>query len=1412
MSRDQHAALHASPSPSYSAGRFRKHRAGGASSNKGRQQQLIAASPASSAGTTSATTATATANGWMALLAHSDANPEIARAVQMCSLYPALRVAGTAFENSLNMAHRLSTESFTLLSSSRRGTELSNGGSGFAAGRDDMPHSPRMSSMVFMETSSVLREAMETSSVLREATEEWRALHDGNGNNTSGGGNNLHGRNSVLATSNASADAVSRTMALNSGTKMVQMACAMKRAAMWEVVVVTALAHRAMELKFRRDRLRRVLERHLLPTLMERKKTTGSVISKKGGAPRRSNNDRNLNDAASNGSSAGADGGAAPQGSYLREHNAFLASLNSPVLLQSFAETMTRHRFLPGEVIARAGQLSQKVMYFLISGKCEVTRNRSEGAAADALDTSTGNTDLNNNSIDNDNDTAATPTYRDGMHSTKAPRTRPCGVMDNAVSRCVKEVIMPGATFGGIISGSSAVFAETYRALSQCIIWELRAEDFESVFRPFSDRAMLDKYKEYMRAHSLAWLQQHYHPAKVFGSIPVYRKLASRKSRYLGDFTPVVKVRGELLFAQDDLPGDVYCLLEGTVLRRTKAAGGGHGDDGVAQRLATNAFTSLRAVGRFLLLGEEPHVLPGVQPYSCTVSSRVALFYKVPGERFVSALLDDPSLYSQLRERLMRQRQASMVLRPECLAFVPLLQRFPPEKRAELLQYAQPRVVGRSTPLCEPAQHLSELMLVVSGDVCDPRRYGQKPTRALKKAVSGESGAGGEGGTNANDGSNGGGASAATAVATTTRLMMNGPLRNKSNSKPDRRGRDTAASAVMNSSAGFVSDVAGGAAPATGAKRRAVTGSKRVSAAVKRGAGDSFVADDIDSDDDDVDDGDVEGHRRSPEVTGVDWNFSLTEAQVAAAVGATRGGGGGGNAGAQRADGVAQSAAALQHERLCQAAAIVYPDESEEINPPPPSQPSRSFVYALGGSWEALLLEKWPNGWETTSTVALWAIPTYKLRLVYNSCTKATQSSILNGLRLAQKEDQQLPSIPHTKLPPMAVYTQRAEAPVVPGTTVETSSQSTSKASLHRRRAKRQPLLDQTLQQQQAPQHGAAPSLPFAVPAEVAPSFYKSAVEVSAGAAASPEGDPLSSRGKPLQCAAKSNTATFPRTATANAKLIAVVGQGSAAKNEVTATSGQPSPQGPSRNAPVTTSLPSTPFKPKHLGGTDSKGTKRTPRQKVEGNSAFSSGTHAAAMRYKTHKVAVPAPPTPITTIDPAVKAAYDGVFDAADPVMLRIVRDPAVVPAASNQRSDASAKRAAALAERSLPLVLNDSGCTDVSPITTDVLPTAWPAQTPARDRWFQAVPSYEPLPGTMHAAETRAAPPVFAPNSTVLASAGIGSSRAHGKTLESHVAYYAANNTSPSVASTRRGDAAGDGSVGASPHPLPKRRAYAA
>lgn len=155
--------------------------------------------------------------------------------------------------------------------------------------------------------------------------------------------------------------------------------------------------------------------------------------------------------------------------------------------------------------------------------------------------------------------------------------------------------------------------------------------------------------------------------------IPIYRLLDHAVTNYANDFTPVVKVRGEVLFKENDPPGVVYCLIEGAVLRQTAGYDDNNNNNissgnntetdyvddktivhdvnassnikehnnnpmnlptsahGVSQILTTNNIQASAGRARFVLLGDEAHVLPCLQRYSCTVHSRVALFYCVSG-------------------------------------------------------------------------------------------------------------------------------------------------------------------------------------------------------------------------------------------------------------------------------------------------------------------------------------------------------------------------------------------------------------------------------------------------------------------------------------------------------------------------------------------------------------------------------------------------------------------------------------------------------------------------------------------------------------------------------------------------------------------------------------------------------------
>lgn len=1281
-----------------------------------------------------------TANGWGPLLNLAETNPEVGRAIQMCSFYPTMRVQGTAFENSLNLAHRKSSHLGNL--------------------HDEKARSPAATLL-----------AGQDSAVLRETMEESRSMLDVSQGSVLAGSFAGSARNSFVGSN----DAAARALAVSFGDNMVQVATAMKRAAMWEVVITTALAHSTMEQLFRHRRLRRALERHMLPHLVHRKKATGSIVPK-GGHPRRARDGTEATEAAEVATTVD-DPHAVPQGTYLRDHDAFFDSLRNPGVLQALAETMTRNRFVPGDIIARAGEPSQRAMYFLISGKCEVSteRPRPDSGADDGAGE------------------GASPLLGSGVSGAGGARKMP----SSPSTRPIKSVVRAGTTFGGIFGGS-AVFTGTYRALSQCIVWVLRCEEFEQVFRAVADRTMLEKYKEAVRQHNLWWLEQRYQPSKCYGSIPIYRKLTKRTALYVKDFTPTVRARGETLFAQGDVAGDVYCLLEGTVLRRTKGAAGTYGDDGVAQRVGTSSFTALNVAGRYLLLGEEPHLVPGVQPYSCVISSRAALFFKVPGERFINALLDDPALYSQLRTQLMQRRQDNMRLHPECLAYVPLLQRFPPAKREELAQHAQPRVVGRNISLCDPAQHLSDLIIVVTGSVRDPRHFSHKPTKPLEVPASCD--------TESADG-----------AADREQAGRGGFPGSHAHAKGDRRrgGPGVGHPADAEATFGATTNGTSGAAAAAAAALR-THGAHDGHGAHASTLGHLSAGD---------------GGELPEEEHGTAWNFSFseaafantiasshagTEARVAAATTGVFGGG----------HHTSGGTAAQQLQLLLETAPLTYPDESDELNPALPVQPARRFTSALAGNWEALFLDKWPNGWESMSTVEAWAIPTRTLRLVFNSCAKPEQLAILSGLRHAQKDDLQLPTVPHTKLPPMSVYTQHGEAAVAAAVAAAKGGAAAPASSHSAAKGNRRRDVGGT---RASPQRGVSPGRHGAeesviLSAGTGSSGYgnnrATATSGTTGSSKNGVSEPVAAaQSRLLAAAAKSRAAGAE--ATARAAPTDEAGGGAATKRGTA-----PQPSRPPKGAAAATGAESVevakPGVDVRARGKDGGTEEAVAWTAEEGRARSQRRLRKAASAPGTG----PAPPVELP-VNPAYLASYEGVLDAADPMLLRIVRDPLPTGSppqrGSRRAADAAASETAATStaaghSQHLPPIMAASERTPAD---------AWPALTPAHSRWFQAVPSYEPLPGTLRTTQTLLAPPVFTPSSTVLASAGITSTRQHGKKLEGHVEFFASAFSSPrnamlggttladatvtvaSVASLRRSPSPGD--AAASRSPLPKRRAYA-
>lgn len=767
------------------------------------------------------------------VLGNVEISENLERAFQMFYTYPTLKVAGTAFENSLR---RQRPEVIAPLQvANDLDTEESFGAS----------MSRQLNPSQVVQSSSNTFSLLESSSVMQ---------------------------NVILENGERDGSSVRFVRISN----MVRVATAIKRAAMWQTIIVNVLAQEHMSNAFRFGRLRSTVVRVMLPVLMERKESTGSIIPSQ--MRRKGTGQAGVEKMASTDTLHGV---------YLKEHSEFMASLSSSILLENFADTMERQRYLPGETIASAGEPSQKKLRFLVSGKCECRCQTSQ-------------------SVDGGN----------SFPTTSKPK-----------------ILHAGNTFGGIF-GSCAVFEGTYRAISQCIVWVLTAEDFERLFVPYADATMLSKYVEAIRMHHEERLRTKYPVPTVMPRVPIYRRLNQPLDRYYADFTPVVKVRGEVLLEQGAPPGDVYCMVEGCVRRQSKGENNVY-HTGTSQLLMLNNFTSLNLSGRFVLMGEEPHVLPGVQRYRCVVHSRAALFFRISGERFVSALLDDPTLYMSLRDTLTKIICSNMKLDPTALSFVPILQHFPQQSLLQLAQVATPSVVGRSMSMCESAHPISKIFLVTAGDVRDLRAYGHLPTKRLPTPPPSPS--------------------------------------DSDDEDADRPGyRPPARSALERKK-----------------RMNREQHKKRKTAVVPHAPA---VAKSSDSEET------------------LTWSFSIGDAPP----------------------GIPE---ALQSKPSMKASVtfddtsgtagrqnVANPDEKSEFNPPLPAQPSTRFLFTLGGGWEGLLLEKWGNGWETTTTVESWSIPMLNIRTEFNNCSKSVQSAILLAARMQQKEELGLPSLSTAKLPPMSIY------------------------------------------------------------------------------------------------------------------------------------------------------------------------------------------------------------------------------------------------------------------------------------------------------------------------------------------------------------------------------------------------------
>lgn len=591
-----------------------------------------------------------------------------------------------------------------------------------------------------------------------------------------------------------------------------------------------------------------------------------------------------------------------------------------------------------------------------------------------------------------------------------------------------KVVLRGGDHFGGLF-GTSAIFEGSYRVFSsRCVIWSISRSIFESVFFPYADENMKAMYVQYFRAHGEEHITRSYPLPTTLLRVSIYRKLKRSLNRYKTDFSPCVFLRGEKLFDQDEAPKNVYCMLEGTMLRRCKGVDGTF-STGVSQLLGLNSF--LRAC-RFILLGAEGLILTATHRFQCTVSSPYAFCYRVTADRFISALLDDPGLYVHLRERLMHQIRMSMRLDPVCLKFAPLLKDFPDASLASIAQGAEARVLRRSVPLCEPAHTIKEIFLVVRGGIRDTRVFDRRPTRRLDTPPATEE----ENGDHLGDEhTNGGGYfPRGRRISFLNSTNLNGT---NSGSGSTRRGIGQG-----NKTAGFggtVQSGEGGNSSAGSGHSKSLHSESKVgngSGSKGRGVSPSAAVATAGG-------GPPQSGSAIRRCQGINGAGGGAGGGVTANSGRRRSGNnaGGGNynsnlGGAELGEGTGGGLECLDifsgtrlAEDLLVRFPLVTPDEQAELNPPLPLLPSKRFDVTVGGGWEGLLVDKWPSGWEGTCTVEAWALPVLKIRTEFNNFPKPHQSCILNYLRLQQKEALGLPKIIVTKLPPMSSYTMLMDRP-----------------------------------------------------------------------------------------------------------------------------------------------------------------------------------------------------------------------------------------------------------------------------------------------------------------------------------------------------------------------------------------------
>lgn len=483
-----------------------------------------------------------------------------------------------------------------------------------------------------------------------------------------------------------------------------------KRGFRWQVLIALALAQTTLQNEFRMRRLRAVLEELMLPKLLENRDEKGNIINRdvfRHAKSQRKFKENNPKD---------------PNGKFIMDCYPLFDAFKSTALAKSLADVMEIEEVPAGRVVAVPKTRSQDVLRCLAFGKVEYKKDLREMFEDDFLD-EVEEEDMISGYVGSPRKASVRDVEKEAAQREKRLRDR------EAEERKHRRVLQTGDYIGGIF-GTTAVFDGQYKTISNCVFWTLSREQFDAIFLPYADEVMKNVYVEAFREHCIESITQAFPLPKSIARVPIYRKINRPMTRYIDHFEPCVFLRGETLFEQDEGPGDVYCLLEGTVRRRRRGFDKTF-TNGVTQLLTLNSFSAMNVTGRFALLGEDPQVMPSTHRYQCTVMSRYALFFRISGENFVSALLDDPTLFVQLRERLTQQIRTSMRLDPVCLSFAPLLRDFPESSLQAIAQAAEPRVLRRSVALCEPAQSIKEIFLIVRGEIRDTRVFGKQPTKRL---------------------------------------------------------------------------------------------------------------------------------------------------------------------------------------------------------------------------------------------------------------------------------------------------------------------------------------------------------------------------------------------------------------------------------------------------------------------------------------------------------------------------------------------------------------------------------------------------------------------------------------------------------------------------------------------------------